>query len=443
MRIKEKIELWMRGVEEPPAAAHLALAALSRAYGAVVRMRNLLYGAGVLGRKRLPRPVISVGNLTVGGTGKTPMAMHIAGFILAGGKRPAVISRGYKGSARGLTVVSDGGGLRSTPDEAGDEPCLMADRLEGVPVVVCADRFRAGEYAIENLGADFIILDDGFQHTRLARDIDILLVDGAAGFGNGYLLPRGILREPVSSALRADAVFVKGRKGDAPVELKPLGLPTSAFDYKPTALVNLSTGAEAKPSALKGARVAAVSALADPRSFISTLEGLGAEVTASLDYPDHHVYSTADLDAIRSASGGADMVVTTEKDGVKLAKLLGGPGTLDIYALRIDVTTDKRALGRLFAPYFAGDASAPAAGTRKTGRKKPGPGKGGAKKDRPKKKGPEGARSAKGSAKKAAGGRRKKTAPAGKTAPKKATARKKSPARTSRKGKGGGGEGES
>ncbi|MFQ5464894.1 MAG: tetraacyldisaccharide 4'-kinase [Thermodesulfobacteriota bacterium] len=353
------MEKWMRGEVEPPFVLSVAIALLARLYGAGVRARSRLYGLGILRARRLPKPVISVGNLTVGGTGKTPVVIHIAAFLVREGTRPVILSRGYKGSARGLTVVSDGTRLLAGPAEAGDEPYLAATRLPGVPVIVCKDRARAGEYAVKKFSPDFILLDDGFQHLALARDVNILLVDSRTGFGGGRLLPRGVLREPVSAARRADVVLLKGggggggaaARGDIPQALKALGKPVLRFDYRPVALVNVADGSEASPKALGGKSVAALSALADPRSFHSSLEALGARVAEAVTFPDHHAYTREDLERVKDAAAGADFVVTTEKDAVKLKGLAGA---MEVHALTIEVDMDEGGLEKLFAPYLKG-----------------------------------------------------------------------------------------
>lgn len=350
MTLREKIERWMRDEEKTQKAVHWFLAGLSYAYGAGVKLREMLYTTGVLNSKKLSRPVISVGNLTVGGTGKTPMAVHLAGFLISEGKRPVILSRGYGGKARDITVVSDGENILSNPVEAGDEPVLMAERLPGVPVVVCRDRYRAGEYAIKRFSPDFIILDDGFQHMGLARDMDILLIDSYTGFGNGYMLPRGILREPLTAVRRADAIFIKGKGSAVPPEVTSLGNPVLKFEYRPASVVHVESGKKTEVKFLKGKSVSAVSAIADPASFHSTLKSCGATVVNTRTYPDHHSYTPDNIAVVNRSTGEAEIMVTTEKDAVKLK---GHTHGMELYALRIDVKMDQRGLRKLFAPYLA------------------------------------------------------------------------------------------
>lgn len=356
MGVREDIERWMRS-ERIPVGAHVLLSAASGVYGLGVGLRLSLYRSGIVKPERLPVPVISVGNLTVGGTGKTPVTMHLARLLKKMGRRPAVVSRGYGGTAKGPAVVSDGEKTLLTPAEAGDEPVLMARSLPGVPVVVSARRAEGGRLAFERFSSDVLILDDGFQHIGLARDLDILLVDGRRGFGNGYLVPRGVLREPARHAGRADLVLVKDGgafgSGGGP---KGVDLPAAAFEYRPGELVELGSGEKTPASGLRGRRVTALSAIAEPGSFASVLTGLGAEVAVELAYPDHHAYSPEDVKDIGAASEGTDLIVTTEKDAVKLALLGPSLEGLPIFTLTIDLATDddrlRRALSECLEKFY-------------------------------------------------------------------------------------------
>ncbi len=335
---------------------HLLLYPLSLVYEVGARFRALLYGAGVLHSSKLLSGVVSVGNITVGGTGKTPLTLLIAEFLTKKDKRVVILSRGYKRTGSGVALVSDRNGVLLGPDEAGDEPYLMAKRLPGIPVVVGSDRVACGRYATELFKPDFIILDDGFQHLKLRRDLNILLVDGTEGFGNGYLLPRGILREPLSRLDRADAVFVKGRKLKNSAEdlLKSHFIPSLHFTYRPSHVYDLGTGSRRAVEFLKGKTIVAVAGVANPESFFRTLDELQVETTKKLAFPDHHSYQAGDLDLIKKEAGGTSMVVTTEKDGVKLKGLLTG---LPVYCLAIDAVfeeKDRRDFENLFAPLLKG-----------------------------------------------------------------------------------------
>ena len=305
---------------------HIFFYLLSLPYGAAVRARNRLFDLGALPQRDVGCPVVSVGNLTVGGTGKTPMAIRVAGMLRDRGMRPALLSRGYGGSsAAGVLVVSDGRQALAGPEEAGDEPVLIARRLPGVPVLAGAKRAVTGRYARENFGADVLVLDDGFQHRWIRRDLDIVLLDSREPLGNGFLLPRGPLREPPEALGRADVVVLtrSEESGDAlggPLAGLVAGRPVLRTRIRPTRLI-ATDGAELPLSHLAGRRVFAFAGIARPESFRRTLEGLGADVAGFRALPDHHRYGAEDVRRIERALGetGAEILVATEKDGVKLA----------------------------------------------------------------------------------------------------------------------------
>ncbi len=308
---------------------HIFFYLLSLPYGGAVRARNRLFDLGVLKQERIGCPVVSVGNLTVGGTGKTPMVIRLAGMLKDRGLRPAVLSRGYGGkSTADVLVVSDGRQLIAGPDEAGDEPVLIARRLREVPVLAGPKRTVTGRYARENFGVDVIVLDDGFQHRWIHRDLDIVLLDGRSPLGNGCLLPRGPLREPPSSLERAGVVaFTRSEEqGASPIDgriaARLSGRPVLRTRIRPTALVG-ADGKEISLPSLAGKRVFAFAGIAQPDSFRVSIESLGGRVTGFIAYGDHHRYTAEDLRRISRdfAAAGADILLTTEKDGVKI------PGT--------------------------------------------------------------------------------------------------------------------
>ncbi len=323
--------------------AGVILKPLSLLYKAGISLRLSLYRAGLLKAHRLTRPVISIGNITAGGAGKTPMTIHIAELLRKKGRSVAILSRGYKRSSKGVKVVSDKDQLLLGPAEAGDEPYLMARRLKGVPVIVGEDRVKAGEYATGRFSPEVILLDDGFQHIRLYRDLNILLVDSKTAFGNNRLLPAGLLREPISAIGRADLIMVKGDKlkADDEERLKGFGLETLGFHYKVTGASRLKTNKRLGPDELKGLKVFALAGVANPTAFLDTLEELGASITGKRMYRDHHSYSEADFDSIKSAAAGAELLVTTEKDAVKLERF--DEGKVPVYAIEIEVVTDTAA----------------------------------------------------------------------------------------------------
>lgn len=336
--IRDKIEYWMN-LERIGIIPHLILSLLSFVYSFAIRVRIILYRTNMLKSTAVRCPVISIGNLTVGGTGKTPVTMALTDLLRRAGIRPVIISRGYGRKGTALAVVSDGTKLLSAPAESGDEPYLMATRLKSVPVIVSSDRVKAAEYAIDNFRPDCLILDDGFQHIRLKRDINIILIDGDRGFGNGYLLPRGILREPLSRLADADIALVKGgrlNKADSSM-LGPMMLPLMGFDYEATTFIDLANDTNLSIDEFKAAfseqETLALCGIANPDSFIATLRSIGVSVTSKAFFPDHHDYTHDEIEAMKKS--GTDVIVTTEKDGVKLkrhAHLLNVP----VLALRVE-----------------------------------------------------------------------------------------------------------
>jgi len=328
---------------------------LASLYGLAMKTRSALYARGLLTQHTLPCRVISIGNLTVGGTGKTPVVIALALALRDRGRRVGVVSRGYKRSgADEIVEVSDGETVRGDPNETGDEPLLIAQRCPGVPVAVGADRPSVGRHLIGRHHIDTLIMDDGYQHMALRRETNILVLDAGAPFGNGYLLPRGRLREPLSAMARATAVFVTrasqaARLDDLKAAVRAMApaVPIWVTDFAPGAVVQVGGSSTMEPSALKGERVLAVSGIGNPASFRTLLEAAGAVVANYCVFPDHHAYSREDVQKIRQAAerAGAVLVVTTEKDAVKLAGLVSSPPPLegggrvrgDFWAVRIDL----------------------------------------------------------------------------------------------------------
>ena len=319
---------------------------VSRAYGAVISLRAALFASGLARTRRLPVPVLSVGNLSAGGSGKTPFVEMLAGRLRERGQRVVIISRGYRGSSTQPTIVSDGRDLRCEPPVAADEAYLLARHLPDVAVLTGADRYRVGEMALEQVDCGVIILDDGFQHLRLHRDLDIVLIDAVNPFGYGRLLPSGLLREPPKALGRADIIVIThadaGRDLDPAVQAIRRYTPTAPIVlavHRPVGLIDVRSEARLDLERLTGRRLLAVSGIANPSRFEATLVQLGAFVAAHHVFPDHHRYATADLEIINRAAKdvGASMVVTTEKDMVKLMRLdvarVGAP----LYALSISL----------------------------------------------------------------------------------------------------------
>jgi tetraacyldisaccharide 4'-kinase len=310
-------------VNKPPAWRRL-LVPLTPLYRGVVTARLGAYRRGWLASSRLTAPVISVGNLTFGGTGKTSIVIALVRDLVRRGRHPAVLTRGYGRSATD-PVVLIGPDPRADVRTTGDEPLELAARLPGVPVVVDPDRVRGGVEALAR-GADILVLDDGFQHLRLERDLDLVLVDAGDLWGGGRLPPRGRLREPISGLARADAVLVTKVPPDpAPVlaEVRRVAgewapdAPVLAARLEPTK-VRRRQGA-AGPEVLDGTRVLALAGIGRPGGFADLLREAGAEIVATRWYADHHGYGGTEIDeAVTAAAEARAVVVTTAKDAVKM-----------------------------------------------------------------------------------------------------------------------------
>ena len=308
------------------------LSMMSVCYQLGVQLRTELYDRGILPTRRLECKVIAIGNMTAGGTGKTPMAMYIAQLVERSGKRVVIISRGYRGSAetRG-GVVSDGSQILMSPAEAGDEPYMMAQKLGSIPVLVGRSRYKSGLEAVRKFQAQVVILDDAFQHIQLHRDLNLLLLDAKHPFGNGFLLPRGRLREPVAAANRADAVVYTRsnsmlqapRKTNRWIESKPYfksihapifykvtGVQQKELIRRPYALTRISN------HDLSGYSVYAFAAIANNADFKKTIESSEMDLCGFRYFNDHHVYSDTELDQIvlEMKESGARWLITTEKD---------------------------------------------------------------------------------------------------------------------------------
>ncbi len=329
------------------------LAVASAGYRALLGVRESLYAHGVLRSGAIDRPVVSVGNLTVGGTGKTPAVLLIVETLVALGHRPAVLSRGYGRRTRGVQVVADTASIRLEPEESGDEPFLLARRLRGVPVVVGANRHEAARVAVDRFGATVIVLDDGFQPRTLRKDLDVVMARAEHPWGNGKLLPRGPLREPLSALRRAGLVIVTGTdRVDACAEVARAarahapGIVVLPAAYVPTECWDAARMEPVKPDTLGGARVLAFAGIASPERFAQTLRELGVTVLDLVAFGDHHWYAARDLAMLvdRARALRADTLVTTEKDWVRLRALppIGRP--LHVLAVRLDLAGGDRDL---------------------------------------------------------------------------------------------------
>ncbi|CEK18328.1 lipid-A-disaccharide kinase [Chthonomonas calidirosea] len=320
-----------RGVVPLLLRGFLLLLALLHRVG--LELYLLIYQVGLRRRTRLPRPVISVGNITAGGTGKTPTVHTLCRLLKEEGLQPAVLSRGYRGRfEHGSAIVSDGQKIRLSVQEAGDEAYLLARNLPGVPVVVGKDRRVTGALAIGQFQPDVLVLDDGMQFWQLHRDVEIVLVNALNPFDNGWIFPRGLLREPPSHLRRAHIILLTnaGRLTVAALEalrarirrLAP-GKPIFTADPVPGQLRFLADQVYVPAQWLAGRRVVAVSAIADPTLFESMIGELGGILAASFRFRDHHVYTPKEIEQVmeKACTVNAEAVITTEKDAVKLMPL--------------------------------------------------------------------------------------------------------------------------
>jgi len=318
-----------------------ALTGLSWIYGAVTGLHGALHRRGWLRTRRLACRVVSIGSPVAGGTAKTPIAAWVASRLHARGERVVLATRGYGRSGREpVVVLSDGRHVRASLAEAGDEPSLLVGLAPGVPVLVGPDRSVVGLRAVSTFNAEVLVLDDGMQHHRLARDLEIVTLDGREGLGNGHVLPRGPLRERLGSLGRADAVVVvDGPLDDADearLQRHAPGAHRATARRRPRALRPLAGGPGEAPASLAGREVGLLSAIARPASLRRTVEALGARVVAERSFPDHHPYAPADVAGLAAE---APRWVTTEKDAVKLRPDWLEPG-VEVAALAIELVVD-------------------------------------------------------------------------------------------------------
>ena len=341
--------------------ARIFLFLISRIYRALVQLRLTLYGERILRQRMLGCLVISIGNLTVGGTGKTPIVEVFTRTLAEKQRNVAILSRGYRSKKRPLLqklktmfknpqhkppprVVSNGQRLLMNSAMAGDEPYMLANNLPEASVVVDKDRVKAGLYAIHKLGADTLILDDGFQYLDLRPRLNILLVDSSEPFHNHHMLPRGFLREPIKNVRRADYIFLTKSNGGSHIRhlkhfLKKHNQNAEIIEctHKPLYLEDVYSGKKEPLPMLKERKLASLSGIANPASFENFLEELGSSVVYSERFADHHRYRQQELiDFVNEAiANGAEMIVTTEKDAVRFPKL--DRRDLPIYFLRVEI----------------------------------------------------------------------------------------------------------
>ena len=345
---------WEEGFANGPARM---LAVAGGGYRGLLGAREWLYGRGVLKSRALPCRVVSIGNLTVGGTGKTPAVEIAVQSLTALGHRPAVVSRGYGRSTRGVQIVADAASIRLDPEESGDEPFLLARRLPGIPVVVGGNRHDAARVAIERFGVTAIVLDDGFQHRTLKKDLEIVMARARRPWGNGRLLPAGPLREPLDALSRADLVVATGALdlGDArevvdAVDEHAPRVPVVTATLVPAECWEAGRMRSVRIAELAGKRLSAFAGIAAPAAFAETLRSSGVTVEDIAPFADHHWYSPDDLARLdaRADELKVDALITTEKDWVRLRRLRLPRRPLYVLSVRLVVQTGEPAWRQAF-----------------------------------------------------------------------------------------------
>lgn len=350
------IESYILGLQKNPAPGRMEKIVLGG-----LEFLSGIYEKGVVGKykktvrsaRRMPIPVISVGNITVGGTGKTPCILKLAKMLRKKNYHPAILSRGYKsGLEKAGGIVSDGQSLLVSQKLAGDEPYMMALKIHEVPILVGCDRIASAEKAIK-LGADVLLLDDGFQYWDMKRDLDIVLIDCTNPFGYGYSLPRGLLREPMEALHRAH-IFILTKSEQADISTKadikeslhrfaPQALVLESF-HSPSLLVPFDKWKKGIKedclSCQKGRRTFILSGIGNPEAFKETTLEAGLNPVGNMFFPDHHVYTSADMESAEMAAAysGADLITVTEKDAVKMLNLSKAEDSkIPLYVLEIEM----------------------------------------------------------------------------------------------------------
>jgi tetraacyldisaccharide 4'-kinase len=350
---------------KPPVITVL-LSSLSLGYRIALAARERAYRLRLLSTGRLPCPVVSVGNITVGGTGKTPMVEQVVRCLRELGAAPAIVSRGYGRDTRGVGIVAHHEGPLLSPRAAGDEPLLLADHLPGIPVVVGENRLQAGQVAVHQCGASAIVVDDGFQHRTLKKDLEIVVVNGAAPWGNRRLFPRGMLREPLSALGRAGLVVVTNPRTPADTETAAGTIrrhntraPIVVASYQVVGVLRVPDGRELPADALAGRRLLAFAGLGWPRGFADTLAATRVDVADLVEYPDHHWFEGRDLEELAGHAREirAEGLVTTEKDWIRLRSLNVPPVPLYVLRVQLHLDTGREQLLQMLDRMLAGTAA--------------------------------------------------------------------------------------
>lgn len=318
-----------------------------------MQLRLIAYKVGLLRIKSLPVYVVSIGNITTGGTGKTPLAAMLAEWAGRNGFRVGILSRGYKGKrTQNTLVVSDGKKALASVDEAGDEPFLLARKLPSVPVLISKKRYRIGRLALKLFNSELLLLDDGYQHLSLNRDLNILLLDARRQFGNRSLLPLGPLREPVEQIKRADLIIITRctdqHPGDDLVDFLRQGFPGRPIfrsGHFPDQVIFPLIGKAYPPGILSGKKVVAFAGLANPDDFLEMVKDLGARVIHFEAFSDHHPFTKDEIEELASwkTRSDNDFLLTTEKDWVRIDGKIGVNLDVAVLTVRIGLLSERDA----------------------------------------------------------------------------------------------------
>jgi tetraacyldisaccharide 4'-kinase len=320
---------------------YLPLLALACVYRAVLAVRELCYATQLFRVDRAPVPVISVGNLSLGGTGKTPVVERLAGMLKERGFRPGIVTLGYGKAKKGVFAVDRNS---DTAVGAGDEPLMLARRT-GLPVLVGKKRIEGIRRGVGDFGIDLAVLDDGAQVRSVRKDVEIVVLDGSAPGAALHLFPLGFLREPLEMAKKADIILVGKGEPDSRVRGWAAGVPVFRVRYRPLHLCRLSDRATVDYRSMRGKRVLAFSGLGDNRSFFGLLRDIGADVVETLEFPDHYRYRAADLARIESFHN-VEMAVTTEKDAVRIEGMETG-GNILYLCIEAEFDAPEALIGRI------------------------------------------------------------------------------------------------
>jgi tetraacyldisaccharide 4'-kinase len=348
--------------------------AISLPYRLIITFRNWLYDKKIFAVVKLPCPVISVGNITAGGTGKTPCVIMLAQMLQSHGFKPAILSRGYGGkNKKTVNIVSDGKNILLDSKTAGDEPFLMAQSLRNIPIIVGPQRIKTGKVAINQFGTNVLICDDAMQHRQIFRDINLVLLDSQDPFSNGHVLPRGKLREPIAGLKRASALMFTRTDETSNTDninkiLSQIGnMPIFTSIHKLQDVIKGDYGDTWPISGLKGKKVCAFCGIAKPDSFKKSLLAAQAQILSWDTFPDHHNYNRAELEIIKNNfyNYKADLIITTQKDGMRLQNFADFLNLIYMMRIEMEITPSREPFENFILDRLAAAAVNPASAKSK------------------------------------------------------------------------------